>query len=267
MADSIPKSNVSTALPTLPRDGSTEIPAAALRVSRQCALEGSPSWWGDFYHALQALSVPVSFNLDLQPSPELVNHLLEKLTTSLETHLQSAASSSVRLMHFKSVFLSPQRHASPHNLQLRQLLNMPSFLCLRKKNRKALMKLFASEHPYAVQVLRYGPSPVRREWRICRFCRKHGIIEDEIHINFHCDDVSLRTQRLHMWEDMGATHLQLRDIRWKLRNEPQVLNYIMRHTTLINIFARFLLFTFERCEEQPPLRITSETQLAELHSP
>lgn len=67
-------------------------------------------------------------------------------------------------------------------------------------HRQAIARLLASEHPFAVEVLRRVQPDVPRAWRVCRYCRRRGAVETEAHVLMECVDdrvVQLRDAFLH----------------------------------------------------------------------
>ena len=88
--------------------------------------------------------------------------------------------------------------------------------------RKSFCQLMAGDHPLAVGALRGMPAKqkVQRERRICRFCHKKEVAEDEGHLIVRCEDphmIALRTEQSEISKmDIFVWVRGCTDMRWGL---------------------------------------------------
>ncbi len=232
------------------------LPYAALSEAHALVRARHPSWWSDLAHVLADLPCPVAFDCRPFPTEASVSNLISDLRDSLATYVARTIRESPRLKAFTDLHLQ----GLPDTPSCSQLFRMPSYLRLSRNKRRAMTKVVASEHTFAIQTLRYDPGRVEiREWRVCRWCRTQNALEDEEHVLFHCDGAPIRELREDLLHQLGlAQHNMLRLFAslagWKM------VDYISRKPDLLAIFATFVDRTLEICKTTPPLRITSQSE-------
>ncbi|TFK82999.1 hypothetical protein K466DRAFT_555777 [Polyporus arcularius HHB13444] len=232
--------------------------AAAFRDSFPLATRspdaGGPasSWWSDLYHALASLPVPVhTLPLDVLPTPDDVARCITDVQRSLFDSFVITIRTSERLPAFDARLRL--RSQPPSSLAAlcapRAYLSLPN-----ARLRGALMRLVASEHPLAIEVLRRLPAEaaVPRTWRACRFCRRRGSVEDEPHVLLHCaaPELSLlRARFASTADDLSSTFARVRKqwTGWKL------LDFILHCDVLLRPWAEFVVAVFQLCDDTPVL--------------
>lgn len=228
---------------------------AALQHSITLARSGHPSWFSDITHALRRLPVPVQFDFHADWTPTTVStKLLEHLHQSLRLHLNLAVLNSERLVVWKHGVLP--RLPRPHSLAV--MCTYRSYLDLPFLQRRAIARLLASCHPYAVERLRYASPAIPRHWRICRFCRRKGAVETETHIIFDCmGHNSLTRDRESYYTELLRLQPSLLPLRRTL-DDWMFLAMVIHSKDLASITAEYVLKTFNYCAASPPLYIQSQ---------
>ncbi|KAI0800143.1 hypothetical protein C8Q74DRAFT_393872 [Fomes fomentarius] len=157
----------------------------------------------------------------------------------------------------KSVDRGNSQQSTP---TLSQLCGLPHYMALNRDRRRALIKLVASEHPYAVQTLRHTRPPVPRNWRVCRFCRRKGAVETEKHIIFGCSSPLLLQATDRLLEEMQQKHPNIRSLCRTLPTAWSLLEYLMGKPDLLALFADHVVWTYAQCKHTQPLRIGSQAE-------
>ncbi|KAH9913598.1 uncharacterized protein B0H18DRAFT_887992 [Fomitopsis serialis] len=163
-------------------------------------------------------------------------------------------------------YLTRKVHASQRLCVLRARPKASGVLVRRKylaldarDARKAVCRLFASDHPFAVERLRRRSPPVPREWRICRFCRGRNMVEDEAHVLMLCRAEPLRSRR---GAFMQAVYAALRSEKraWPEQSPLSFLNAVIAEECTEHIAAKYILDMFQCCDAVPILVVTSVEQ-------
>ncbi|KAI0326178.1 hypothetical protein GY45DRAFT_1329232 [Cubamyces sp. BRFM 1775] len=116
----------------------------------------------------------------------------------------------------------------------------------RRRQREAISRLYFSEHPFAVEQLRRAPgTPIPRNFRVCRFCRDSGAVEDEVHILQH-PPIKHLLHRLH---------------------GPAVLDALLNTPQTLGVFADYVADVYDVCNDTPLLVARSEQELATITGP
>ncbi|KAI0074561.1 hypothetical protein K474DRAFT_1563518, partial [Panus rudis PR-1116 ss-1] len=166
-----------------------EIPFAALSEALILARSGKPSLISDLKLALRRLDPPVEFDYYEDFTPALLGDLRTRLTAAVSTHVTTGISACVRLpLLHRRVEYSPA-----DGKPIKQAVRFRGYLTIEDANhRKALCRLICGDHPFAVEQCRRFSLPddsgdhIPYDWRICRFCRRQGCIEDEAHVLLSC---------------------------------------------------------------------------------
>ncbi|KAH9846331.1 hypothetical protein C2E23DRAFT_853478 [Lenzites betulinus] len=130
----------------------------------------------------------------------------------------------------------------------------------RISHRHAVARLLAGIPPYAVELLRYENIP--HEWRLCRFCRSAGIVEDELHILFDCTDPVIDTARQRLYQLLFALTPDML-IRRRQLSDWHFLAHCLMNDHAAPLLGKFIHATFTRCQATPLLCVRS---LEDLHS-
>ncbi|KAH9897654.1 hypothetical protein C8Q73DRAFT_787909 [Cubamyces lactineus] len=137
----------------------------------------------------------------------------------------------------------------------------PYLHLLHADRRRAVARLLAGTLPYAIDSLRRHD--VLREWRLCRLCRRVGIVEDEEHMLFCCPDPVLETARTALHNDILVLKPDWIHARRRMGNWEYFGRALMDKAT-VHLVADFVSVSFQRCADVPVLHITSEEQLQAL---
>ena len=228
-------------------DKRPSLPLAAMVESQAMALDGHNSWINDLHLYLSKIAPDLKFELG---GPQLtVAHAdgsLKKLRNSLNRTLRDSAMEMTRIPLITARF--DKRGPSATALAMRPYLMEVG----NADDRKAITKLITGDHPLAIETLRRLPSnaAVRREWRVCRFCRLRDAIEAEGHILLDCKSnvmTSLRTQfhwRAREIDDSFETP--------QASTEPYTtITKLLHRTVFLPSLARFVREIFDVCETTP----------------
>ncbi len=238
------------------------LPYAALRSGFDLVQHARPSWWSDLCYVLRSLPSPVDINSRVFPTTQAVGKLVAALSDSLANYLISFVRSSPRMYVYNAIH---GQHLPPRPT-LSQLCGLPHYMALNRDRRRALIKLVASEHPYAVQTLRHTRPPVPRNWRVCRFCRRKDAVETEEHIIFGCSSPLLLQATNHLLEQLQQKHPNIHSLRRTLTTSWSLVEYLMRKPDLLALFADHVVWTYVQCKHTPPLRIGSQAEYDNLSS-
>ncbi|KZV77913.1 hypothetical protein EXIGLDRAFT_693775, partial [Exidia glandulosa HHB12029] len=160
---------------------------------------GRKGWMSKLEDDLQALRVTVPANWDAAA----VTHLIARLNTAIHSAsaLEIAESSKLDLLQTRANYRNGDTRRPPA-MAFRDYLRVAS-----RELRVALTKLLLSDHPLAVERLRWRNGrtyDIPRAMRLCRFCNQD--LEDTLHALFVCrssDD--LVASRRSFWA--RVTHL------------------------------------------------------------
>ncbi|KAI0712862.1 hypothetical protein C8T65DRAFT_532643, partial [Cerioporus squamosus] len=226
-------------------------PFRALREAFTLAELGHPSWWSDLRYVLRSLPVPVHIPLTPFPTVELASNTLAAIETALAQHLYDSVADSERLPLLRTRFAR-----LPQPPQLRHVCAQQPYLAVKhNEHREAMVRLLTSEHKLAVEELRRVPSseavPLHR--RICRFCRRRGAVEDEVHVLVVCEDERLDRRRYELYAFIrGSLYPDLHKIR--RRHSPAAfLNFLLSRDKLLPAFAHYVYDVFELVDLVPML--------------
>ncbi len=221
------------------------------------------SWWSDLCHSLFALPVPVLLHLENPPSIDGITATLRELESSLATHLYDSVTKSRKLPVIKARF---QRMPKPIKLSL--VCRQQSYLNVSNpKDREALTRLICANTRLGVEEGRHRSPKIPWHRRICRFCRKAGAVEDEIHALLQCDaapvvdcrEVYLLTALETQPEPLpGAREMYFRMQPWDF------LDFLLRTDRLLATLARFARAILDLLDTVPPLILHSDDELHSL---
>ncbi|KAI0323199.1 hypothetical protein GY45DRAFT_1211186, partial [Cubamyces sp. BRFM 1775] len=143
-------------------------------------------------------------------------------------------------------------------LTLKLLYALKPYLHLLQADpRRDVARLLAGTVPYAIDSLRRHDVP--RERRLCRFCRRIGVIEDEEHMLFSCPDPALLTARTALHNGILAQKPDWIQARRRMDNWEYFGRALMDKMT-VQLVADFVSLSFQRCADVPALHITSDEQ-------
>ncbi|KAK7684313.1 hypothetical protein QCA50_012637 [Cerrena zonata] len=237
------------------------LPTRALKEAFRLATEGHVSWLSDLKHALRRLPVPVEFSYAEWPTIDSVNEVIGHVKSALLLHLQQTVDLAIRLPILQ-LRLDPlgegEKFPRKHVLLFRKYLEIPTL-----KHRRALTRLLVGEHPIAIERLRRDNIP--REWRICRYCQRRGVVEDEAHILLECiSSHALEDCRLQFISSMaGLLPLVTRRTPHREHRLSLIIQALACKETLGHV-AGFVADVFDILEVTPPLEIRSVEQYLEL---
>ncbi|KAI1783218.1 hypothetical protein LXA43DRAFT_1047599 [Ganoderma leucocontextum] len=125
-----------------------------------------------------------------------------------------------------------------------------------------------SEHPLAVETLRYSPHTIPRRWRICRLCGLRECIEDECHVLFLCEHDALAQVRQAFFSAMRE--LFQVDLTYLLAFSPlapdEVLVVLLERGDVLPLLAEYVDAVFHAVQLVPPRVIRSEDEWEECPS-
>ncbi|VDC04142.1 unnamed protein product [Peniophora sp. CBMAI 1063] len=168
------------------------------------------------------------------------------VANSLRAQLLQDIETSPKLYLMKSR-PEPQRNGPPKT----SLMKFRHYLHLRdKEERKAFVRVLASEHPFALEKLRHGHtrnykiySVVPRDRRLCRLCA--DAIESPEHALLLCTgDDRLRDMRAIFLAQAAARQPGLPDTRDAAR-ATETLQSLLSLPNIAGELARYILFVFD----------------------
>lgn len=234
------------------------LPAAAFMEAWRLTANGFSSWWGDLYHALRALPVPVYLTLREFPTVLAVDALLLQLEQSLADSLHAGIMASERLPLLRT------RTLAARSSDLADLCTKRNYLSLRSDRlRNAMTRLHVSDHPLAIEELRRHRPPVPRARRICRFCKKRWAVEDECHVLIECTGEEVEARRALFWEDATALLPKLAAIANSLSTPAALDMLLTREKTMIPL-AEFVADVFDLCDNVPCFIVADDDALLAL---
>ncbi|KAH9856691.1 hypothetical protein C2E23DRAFT_772152 [Lenzites betulinus] len=234
------------------------LPAAAFVDSWRLANTGFSSWWGDLYHALSALPVPVHVALDVSPTVASLDLLLADLEQSLADTLREAIIASERLPLIRTRTLAARSSDLSDLCAKRTYLSLPSH-----RLRNAVTRLWVSEHPLAIEQLRRRTPPVPRARRICRFCEKRWAVEDERHVLIECTADYIQTLRDVFWAKATVLLPRLPAMADSL-SVPAALDMLLSREKTLPMLAEFIADVFDLCEDVPCLIVSDDDAMLAL---
>ncbi|KAI1790169.1 hypothetical protein LXA43DRAFT_891453 [Ganoderma leucocontextum] len=215
---------------------------AALHDAYTLASLGCMSWVSDLCHAFRALPCPVQVPCFASPQPteQMFSDLAAALSASLARWLYDGILLCDRLPILQwrcRPTLFPPSQIPP----LRLLCAWHGYLLVpNNSHRQALTRLLASEHPFAIEVLRRAQPPVPRHWRICRYCQRQSAVETEVHVLFDCPDprlLALRDPFLHDAQSIVGPIIQEPMHRW---SSLQLLDFLLTRDKLLVRLAEYV---------------------------
>ena len=218
----------------------------ALQEALQLAHAGYPSWISDLVHVLHELPVPVPFTLPPQLTDACVDEALGHLRASLVQHLELGATPERLPLLAGRVEYSKEKRVMVHRtLAFRDYLHVE-----HPAHRRALTRLIASDHPFAIEQLRRLVRFVPREDRVCRFCRLPGVVETEAHVLIDCADPRLTLIRE---EFMSEAFRTVRALVRQRRNLGSVdfLKALLSRRPLYDRLGEYVHEVFTLCGEVP----------------
>ncbi|KAI9061445.1 hypothetical protein FKP32DRAFT_1576011 [Trametes sanguinea] len=238
------------------RDGPPLVQAALEESWSLAARHSSSSWWSDLHHAAAALPAPLSIPVHSRPTPEDVTTWIALVPQLVLQDLGSAILASERLdlvqMRLRWDGRNGRRLALRHACSARNYLALP-----HQRQRTAMARLFCSEHPLAVELLRRGSDPLPREDRACRWCRaRSGLprtlpVEDAVHVLLECDHPSLTAPRDLLLELLERIRPNVRRTLFHLPRH-QMLPYLLEEDTTLTYVASFVADVWDLCESSDP---------------
>ncbi|KAJ7719805.1 hypothetical protein B0H16DRAFT_1230894, partial [Mycena metata] len=157
----------------------------ALEDSYNLYLNSHQGYWMDLALVMSKLRYPVALPGLTGLTPELCADLAKEVHKSALKHLDGEVQASTRLylLHDR---LEPLKDEAPQKITL--ILRHYLELVTNPNHRKAITRLLVSQHPLAIERMRYKSRyhrvEVPRDLRVCRFgCRE---IESVEHALFFC---------------------------------------------------------------------------------
>ncbi|KAH9895661.1 hypothetical protein C8Q73DRAFT_688920 [Cubamyces lactineus] len=117
-------------------------------------------------------------------------------------------------------------------------------------------------HPLAIERLRRAPAarPIPREWRICRFCKTAGTIEDETHALLICPEPRLQHRRETFLNVVFTERPAL--VRLQGRLTPSAfLDVLLTTKGTLAALADYTADVFEMYETTPMIVVSSHEEL------
>ncbi|OCH88481.1 hypothetical protein OBBRIDRAFT_779980 [Obba rivulosa] len=199
---------------------------AAFRESVALARAGHPSWVSDLSHVLAAVTVHFDFHRPI--TSEYVACLTNDVLASLDTDLA------------RELMTSPKLHLLRHRGKVAEF--RPYLNVLVPQHRVALTRMLVSDHPLAMERLRWAEryrSPVPRHLRICRLCEDG--LEDPVHAMFVCTgDDDLSAIRASFWSKVDA---ELPGLRRRARDAEHMLALLMDEQSVHALVAKLAFET------------------------
>ncbi|KAJ7724995.1 hypothetical protein DFH07DRAFT_1003465, partial [Mycena maculata] len=185
----------------------THYAKAALEDSYQLYLKGCQGYWMDLVYALQSLQFPVTLPALPELTPERCTALTKEVHIAAMRHLDAEVNSSTRLymLHDRLELLEDE---PPKKITV--FLRHYLVLVVNAKHRKALTRLLVSQHPLAVERMRYKQRRHRvivpHDERLCRFGCNH--VETVEHALFFCSQAG---EELLQYRRAYTTAMQMTD--------------------------------------------------------
>lgn len=203
----------------------------------------------------------MAFKYQEWPTVESITTILEEVKNTAYTYLRQQIVQTARLPLLVHCVDPPEDvggHPRAHVLRFREYLDVKI-----PNHRHALTRLLIGGHPLSIERLRM--SGVKREWRICRFCKRQGVLEDEIHILFECDsNPQLRNLRaIYAEETMECLPPIDRNTEYRERREVAVI-HALAHREATPALAKLVSDVFEVLDGSEALIIRSLEQYQEL---
>jgi hypothetical protein len=228
---------------------STHYARAALEDSYQLYCDGHQGYWMDVDYALRKLSIPVDLPALKNLNPNVCAELAKAVHISAMKFLDCKLEASTRLylLHERREPLEdePSRKIT---VVLRHYLE----LVVNAKHRKALTRLLLSQHPLAVERMRYKQryhrENVPRHRRLCRFgCNEVETLE---HALFFCAG-SIELLERRDWFSDTVCVMEPRILQVTVENATNILKaLIFRRDTVCQV-AKFAHKVFNIFVEEP----------------
>ncbi|TFK82026.1 hypothetical protein K466DRAFT_452983, partial [Polyporus arcularius HHB13444] len=121
-------------------------------------------------------------------------------------------------------------------------------------HRESLVRLLTSDHKLAVEELRRLPpaEAVPHLHRICRFCRRRGAVEDEVHVLVECEDGRLVARREEFYTYVRASlYPDLDRIQFRMSSSMKFLHFLLSRDKLAPSVAEYVHDVFALVDEVP----------------
>ncbi|KIY61071.1 hypothetical protein CYLTODRAFT_384831 [Cylindrobasidium torrendii FP15055 ss-10] len=231
------------------------LPAAAVRDSFALAETGARCHISDVRAALEKLPVPVivtDLTLDNCRTEKWVNDLEARLALSCHTYLRNAVVTNTRLGVLTAwLERCPALPRSGLRLERRPYLEIhnPAY-------RTAILRLVASEHPFAIERGRRGDNTgllrLPRAARLCRLCREE--VEDEVHAILVCDALQeLSDARRSFWNQAERREEFPRSLA-RDRTSMNTLVELLQAGPIAPLLGKFIAMCYALFEERPLYR-------------
>ncbi|TFK79730.1 hypothetical protein K466DRAFT_505100 [Polyporus arcularius HHB13444] len=235
------------------------LPLAAVREAWQLAQDHHSSWWGDLCLSLLELPVAVLVQIEEMPTVDSVYSALAQVELPLTRHLFDSVMLSERLPILQARF---RRLSSPVTLS-HVCRQRPYLSVSHPKHREALVHLISSDHPLGVETGRRQGWEIPRHCRVCRFCRRRGAVEDEVHALLACEDPRLADLRER--ELLSALESQVDPLPGARRMYARVqswdfLDFLLRAQRLHAALSHFVFLVFKLVDSVPPLFLASDAE-------
>jgi hypothetical protein len=227
----------------------THYARAALEDSYQLSVSGHLGYWTDLVYALSNLKYPAVLPALPYLTPEGCVTLGKAVYTSAMKHLEAEVSTSTRryMLHDRR---EPLDNESPRKItvKLRHYLELVENV----RHRKALRCLLVSQHPLAVERMRYKQRyhrvTVPRDRRLCRFgCNTTETME---HALFFCrNSAKLEDYRQFFTQSMQSMEPRISSVA--PCNATGILKSIILHRDTVCQVTKFVYRMLAVFDEEP----------------
>ena len=186
---------------SLPRP---QLARAALMTQLRLAVAGKGSWMSDLARHLDKLGLPITAGTTLDTTA------IESILTRLQKLVLSELEESIYASH-KLELLQLRQRRSALGAEHSKIMELRTYLLISDRAvRRALTQVLVSDHPYALERLRWKPNGLLkippRHRRVCRFC--FAATEEPLHVLFVCNfSPELVEARRSFWQFYDACRL------------------------------------------------------------
>jgi len=186
---------------SLPRP---QLARAALMTQLRLAVAGKGSWMSDLARHLDKLGLPITAGTTLDTTA------IESILTRLQKLVLSELEESIYASH-KLELLQLRQRRSALGAEHSKIMELRTYLLISDRAvRRALTQVLVSDHPYALERLRWKPNGLLkippRHRRVCRFC--FAATEEPLHVLFVCNfSPELVEARRLFWQFYDACRL------------------------------------------------------------